>query len=58
MILVTAVEPAELPPFDEVRSAVEREWFAERRAAAQAAQYQALLAGYRVIVQMPASATP
>ena len=28
--------------------AVEREWFAERRAAAQAAQYQALLAGYRV----------
>ena len=58
LVLVTAVEPAELPPFEQVRSAVEREWFAERRAAAQAAQYQALLAGYRVIVQRPQAASP
>ena len=53
LVLVTAVEPAELPPFEQVRSAVEREWFAERRTAAQATQYQALLADYRVIVQRP-----
>ena len=58
LVLVTAVEPAELPPFEQVRSAVEREWFAERRAAAQAAQYQALLAGYRVIVERPQAASP
>ena len=29
LVLVTAVEPAELPPFEQVRSAVEREWFAD-----------------------------
>jgi hypothetical protein len=49
LVLVTAAEPAELPPFEQVRPALEREWFAERRVAAQVAQYQALLAGYRVI---------
>jgi hypothetical protein len=27
------------------------EWFAERRSAAQAAQYEAVLAGYKVTVQ-------
>jgi hypothetical protein len=58
LVLVTAVEPAALPPFAQVRAAVEREWFAERRAAAQAAQYQALRAGYRVIVQGTPTATP
>ena len=58
LVLVTGIEPAELPPFEQVRSAVEREWFAERRAAAQAAQYQALLAGYRVTVQRPKAASP
>ena len=50
LVLVTAVEPAMLPPFAQLRPEVEREWFAERRAAAQAAQYQALRAGYRVLV--------
>jgi PPIC-type PPIASE domain len=58
LVLVTAAEPAELPPFEQVRPAVEREWFAERRAAAQVAQYQALLAGYRVIVQKPPASPP
>jgi parvulin-like peptidyl-prolyl isomerase len=58
LVLVTAVEPAELPPFEQVRSAVEREWFADRRAAAQAAQYQALLAGYRVVVQRSQATSP
>ena len=56
LVLVTAVEPGKLPPFERLRSAVEREWFAERRAAVQAAQYESLLAGYRVIVQKPAAA--
>jgi hypothetical protein len=51
LVLITAVEPAALPPFEEVRPAVEREWFAERRSAAQVAQYKAILAGYKVTVQ-------
>jgi hypothetical protein len=51
LVLVTAVEPAATPPFEQVRAAVEREWFAERRSAAQAAQYKAVLAGYEVTVQ-------
>ena len=58
LVLVTAVEPEELPPFEQVRPAVEREWFAERRAAVQSAQYQSVLAGYRVIVQKPPAAAP
>jgi hypothetical protein len=58
LVLVAAVKPGDLPPFEEVRSAVEREWFAERRAAVQAAQYQSLLAGYGVIVQKPAASPP
>jgi hypothetical protein len=58
LIVVTAVDPAALPPFEEVRPAVEREWLAEHRAAAQAAQYQALRARYRVIVQGAPAATP
>lgn len=58
LVLVAAVEPGDLPPFEEVRSAVEREWFAERRAAVQAAQYRSLLAGYRVIVQQPPASPP
>jgi PPIC-type PPIASE domain len=51
LVLVTAIEPAATPPFEQVRPAVEREWFAERRSAAQAAQYEAVLAGYKVTVQ-------
>jgi PPIC-type PPIASE domain len=58
LVLVAAVEPGDLPPFEEVQAAVEREWFAERRAGAQAAQYQSLLAGYRVIVQKPPASPP
>ncbi len=51
LVLVTAIEPAATPPFEQVRAAVEREWFAERRSAAQAAQYEAVLAGYKVTIQ-------
>ena len=43
--------------FRGVRPAVEREWFAERRSEAQAAQYQAVLSGYKVTVRdWPAAA--
>ncbi|MEA2733481.1 MAG: hypothetical protein QOF70_7956 [Acetobacteraceae bacterium] len=51
LVLVTAIEPAATPPFEQVRPAVEREWFAEHRAAAEAAQYQEVRAGYMVTVQ-------
>ena len=51
LVLVTAVEPAATPSFEQVRAAVEREWFAERRSAAQTAQYEAVLAGYKVTVK-------
>jgi hypothetical protein len=51
LVLVTAVEPAALPPFEQVHAAVEREWLAERRSTAQVAQYKALLTGYKVTVQ-------
>jgi hypothetical protein len=51
LVLVTAIEPAATPRFEEVRPAVEREWFAEHRSEAQAAQYQAVLAGYKVTLR-------
>jgi hypothetical protein len=58
LVLVTAAEPTALPPFEQVRAAVEREWFAEHRAAAHASQYQTLRAGYRVTVQQRPGMTP
>jgi hypothetical protein len=58
VVRVTAIEPAALPPFAQARPAVEREWFAEHRAAAQAAQYQALRARYQIIVQQAPVAAP
>jgi hypothetical protein len=58
LVWVTTVEPAALPPFETMRPAVEREWFAEHRAAAQTTQYQELRARYRVIVQGAPAATP
>ena len=54
LVFVTEAQPAVLPAFEQVRSAVEREWHAEHRAAALAAQYKTLLAGYRVVVEKPA----
>jgi hypothetical protein len=56
LVLITETQRATLPPFEQVRAAVEREWFAERRAVALAAQYQALLADYDVIVEKPSPA--
>jgi hypothetical protein len=58
LVLVTAVEPGTTPSFEQVRAAVEREWFAERRSQAQAAQYRAVLAGYEVTVPDLSVPTP
>jgi len=51
LVLVKAIEPSRLPPFDEVRDAVQREWFAARRAAVLDQQYQKLQAKYHVRVE-------
>jgi hypothetical protein len=60
LVRVAAVEPARLPPFEQVRAAVEREWLAEHRAAALDAQYRKLLAQYQVRIDdaPPAAARP
>jgi parvulin-like peptidyl-prolyl isomerase len=50
LVLITAAQAAPEPSFETVRAAVEREWYAERRATAQATQYQELRAGYRVVL--------
>ena len=49
-MLVTGRRPGTLAPFEQVRPAVEREWYAERRAAAQDEQFNVLLARYKVVV--------
>jgi hypothetical protein len=58
LVLVTASEPATLPPFEQVRAAVQREWFAEHRTAGQDAQFNVLLARYQVIVRKQPEVTP
>jgi PPIC-type PPIASE domain len=50
LILVTTIEPSKLPPFEEVRDAVQREWFAARRATVLDDQYRKLQANYHVRV--------
>jgi hypothetical protein len=51
LVFVTAIEPSHLPPFEEVRDAVQREWFAGRRAIVLDQQYRKLQANYRVRVE-------
>ena len=53
LVLVTTIEPSRIPPFEEVRDAVQREWFAARRAAVLDEQYQKLQARYHVRVEVP-----
>ena len=48
LVFVTTYVPAHLPRFEDVRSSVERQWFAETRAAVLDAQYRKLLRGFRV----------
>ena len=53
LVLVTERRPATLAPFEQVRPAVEREWYAERRAEAQEEQFNVLLARYKITVVLP-----
>ncbi|SAK93746.1 hypothetical protein AWB79_06998 [Caballeronia hypogeia] len=48
LVFVTMYDPAHSPRFDDVRAAVQRQWFAERRAAALDTQYRKLLGGFQV----------
>jgi parvulin-like peptidyl-prolyl cis-trans isomerase-like protein len=51
LVLVTAAQPSQFPPFEEVRNGVQREWFAARRAAVLDEEYQKLQANYHVRVE-------
>ena len=51
VVQITAMENARLPPYEEVKGAVRREWFSERRAMALNEQYQKLRS--QVTVQFP-----
>jgi hypothetical protein len=55
LVRVGAREPERLPELEEIRSAVEREWQAERRAEALRRFHDALRARYEVEVRMPGS---
>jgi hypothetical protein len=50
---VRAIEKGGLPPFDETREAVRREWLAEHRASALAEQYQKLRSRFQISVDYP-----
>jgi hypothetical protein len=54
--IVTEYQPTTLAPFEQVRVAVEREWFAGRRIAAQADQYRTLVGRYKIVIQQPVNA--
>ena len=51
LVLVTVTVPSQLPPFEKVRDAVQREWFATRRATVLDDQYRKLQANYHVRVE-------
>jgi hypothetical protein len=53
LVLMTGIEPAYVPPFETVREAVRREWFAQHRAAALEAQYQVLRGKFSIHVDDP-----
>ena len=56
VVLVTGTEPSRVPPFEEVRDAVEREWFAARRALILEEEYQKLRSRFHVRVETAAPA--
>jgi parvulin-like peptidyl-prolyl isomerase len=53
LIDLTEVEKGGVPTLAQVRSAVEREWWAERRRAANDVFFQALRERYRVEIHLP-----
>jgi len=54
LVRITERTAASVPPLDEVRGAVAREWENERRAASMAASYQALRSRYEVVIEAAA----
>lgn len=59
LVLVSAREPGRMPALAEVRAAVEREWFAERRLQGIEDFYRGLLERYQVSIEgRPAAAEP
>lgn len=54
IVFVTGTEPTRVPPFEKVRDAVEREWFAVRRASVLDEEYQKLRSRFHVRVDAPA----
>ena len=54
LVRMTAREAGSLPTLEEVHSIIEREWFAERRRAANDEFYQALRQRYDVEIRLPA----
>jgi hypothetical protein len=57
LLHVSAREPGRLPPLEEVRGAVEREWAGKRRKEARERFYGALRGHYDVEVRMPSAAS-
>jgi hypothetical protein len=53
LVFVTMLDPAHLPRFEDVRAAVQRQWFAEHREAALDAQYRKLLDRFQVQIEHP-----
>jgi parvulin-like peptidyl-prolyl isomerase len=51
LVRVTAVQPATMPPLQEVRKDVEREWDRERRERLVRERYAAMRAGYQVVIE-------
>jgi hypothetical protein len=51
LVRVTALTPSAVPPLDEVRSAVAREWEHERRLASLAENYARLRGEYEVVIE-------
>jgi hypothetical protein len=58
LVFVTMFDPAHLPRFEDARAAVQRQWFAENRAAALDAQYRKLLGGFQVEIDHSAPSGP
>jgi parvulin-like peptidyl-prolyl isomerase len=48
LVFVTEFDPTHLPRFEDVLAEVQRQWFAENRAAVLDAQYRKLLGGFQV----------
>jgi hypothetical protein len=53
LVRVTAVEPGRVPPLDEVRAEVMREWSNAKSVELAAAYMKTLRAGYKITVQKP-----